>query len=279
MFQSPGAVLVKIGPVTIRWYGLMIAVGFLLATFAVMRKAKQWGLNPDVILNCCLTCFMCGIIGARLYFAALKWPAFAGNPLEILAIWNGGLSIHGGLIGAIIGGIIFCRLHKLPVLAVCDLLACVTPLGQAIGRWGNFFNSEAFGRPVDESFPLKLFIPIEHRPINYINNEYFHPTFLYESVWNLLLFVALYFGLADRMRKYPGMIFCIYIAGYSLGRLLIEPIRTDSIMAFGMAAPIIASAVSLGVAVIATGALVLRGPREAGAEPEAGAESAGSQST
>lgn len=248
MFQSPGAILLKIGPLTIRWYGVMIASGFLLAAFFAMRKAKRWDINPDSILNCALCSFLGGIVGARLYFAALQWSYFSDHLMEVLALWNGGMSIHGGLIGGLIGGVIYCKLAKVSILTSCDIIGSVMPIAQAVGRWGNFFNSEAFGKPVDENFPLKLYIPPAHRPAGFATNDYFHPAFLYECIWDLLLFLLLYFFAVDRLRKYPGVTFFIYIAGYSLGRLLIEPMRTDSLMAFGMAAPTLASAVSLGIA-------------------------------
>ncbi|HEY9784713.1 MAG TPA: prolipoprotein diacylglyceryl transferase family protein, partial [Candidatus Obscuribacterales bacterium] len=137
----------------------------------------------------------------------------------------------------------------------CDLLGSSMPLAQSIGRWGNFFNSEAFGKPVSESFPLRLYIPPENRPSTFSTADFFHPTFLYESVWDLLLFVICYFALADRLRNYPGVTFCLYIGGYSIGRLLIEPLRTDSLMAFGIPAPMLASALMLGIAMV--GLLVL----------------------
>jgi len=124
------------------------------------------------------------------------------------------------------------------------------PLAQAIGRWGNFFNSEAFGKPVGSDFPLKLFIPEESRPFQFRDQLYFQPTFLYESIYDLLLFFVLYFGIAERVKKYPGLLSCIYIAGYSIGRLIIEPMRTDSLLAFGMPAAILTSSIMLGLSTI-----------------------------
>jgi phosphatidylglycerol:prolipoprotein diacylglycerol transferase len=263
----------------------MVALGFLAATSAATRLAKRWeyaqskgaeGENcslsggktltgfEDKIVNLALLCFVGGIIGARLYFVALSWPQFANNPSEILfsakeGLSIRGLSIHGGIIGALIVAMTYCWRVGLPLLTSCDLIATALPLGQAIGRWGNFFNSEAFGRPVSEHFPLKLFIPPDQRPILFSNFEYFHPTFLYESIWDLALFLILYNYAADKLRKYPGLTACVYLAGYSIGRLLIEPIRVDSIMlASGMPVPIVASGIMLAIALMGMLIILMR---------------------
>jgi phosphatidylglycerol:prolipoprotein diacylglycerol transferase len=173
-------------------------------------------------------------------------------PSEIGAVWNGGLSIHGGIVGGALAGMFYLRRKKLPVLKYLDIMAASTPVAQAIGRWGNFFNSEAFGLPVQDNFPLKLFIPPESRPNAYHANNYFHPTFLYESVWNLLLFYVLYFWVSKKTTRYPGMTTCLYLAGYSLGRLLIEPIRVDAIAYYlGMPIPFLVSAATIGIALCA----------------------------
>lgn len=240
--QSPGTEILKLGPLTIRWYGLMIALGFLAATYAATKLSKRWEIDPEKIVNLALVCFLSGIIGARLYFVALSWPHYSSHLSEIFfSSTEGfsirGLSIHGGIFGAILAGLIYCRREKLPFFRSCDIIASCLPLGQAIGRWGNFFNSEAFGRPVDASFPLKLFIPRNARPAQYERFEFFHPTFLYECVWDLGLFALLYFVIARRFPQYHGLTFFIYIGGYSLGRLIIESLRTDSIMVPGTMIP------------------------------------------
>lgn len=257
-FQSPGAILCKLGPFTVRYYGAMIALGFLSATFFAVRLAHKWGLSSEKIINMALACFIGGIIGARLYFVALSWSYFSVHPEEIAAVWNGGLSIHGGIIFGVMTAIWYCRYDKLPFLKSTDLLTAVVPLGQSIGRWGNFFNSEAFGRPVTDSFPLKLYIAPEHRPDLLHNFNYFHPTFLYESIWDLWLFIVLYFFVADRLRKYPGMSSCVYLAGYSLGRVIVESIRIDSIMYFGMQVPLLVSGASLALALVGMLVLILK---------------------
>jgi phosphatidylglycerol:prolipoprotein diacylglycerol transferase len=244
-FQSPGPFFINIGFVTIRWYGVLIALGFVCAAIMAHHLAKRWRLDAEQITNMCLISFIGGIIGGRLYFVALNWSSFWAQPSEIIAMWHGGMSIHGGIIGGFLTGGLYCHFTKLPVLRCMDLGGCALPLAQAIGRWGNFFNSEAFGRPVPDDFPLKLFIPRESRGYQYFNHEYFHPTFLYESIWNLLVFLFLYYVASKKLYKYPGLLFLLYIDLYSLGRLIIEPMRVDSIMAGSTPVPIIASAAGL----------------------------------
>jgi phosphatidylglycerol:prolipoprotein diacylglycerol transferase len=208
----------------------MIALGFLLATFAAAVLAKKRGLNSDKLVDCALVSFIGGIIGARLYHVALNPQYFCNHPNEILATWLGGLSIHGGLLGGVIAGAIFCRVTKFPFIKGCDVVGAVLPLAQAVGRWGNFFNSEAFGRPMLGNYPIKLFIADPYRPPVYEKYFYFHPTFLYECIWDLAIFAVLYFYLSNKLKDYPGMTFLAYLVLYSFGRFLIEPLRLDSIM-------------------------------------------------
>jgi len=264
-------------PITVRWYGVMIALGFVAATYMAIRLAKRWELDEEQIVNGALISFMGGVLGARLYFVAISWDYFSHHPAEILATWLGGMSIHGGIIGGFLVAAIYCRYAKLPVLRCFDLGGTVIPLAQAIGRWGNFFNSEAFGKPVGNDFPLKLFIPKESRPYFPLSNyEYFHPTFLYECLWNLMIFCLLYFFISKKLAKYPGSTFAAYIALYSIGRLLIEPIRVDSIMAGSTPIPIIASAVSLVASVACL--IGLRSFYKRKAQPqEAGKETASAE--
>jgi phosphatidylglycerol:prolipoprotein diacylglycerol transferase len=249
-FHSPGAIALALGPLTIRWYGVMIALGFVAACVALTAKLKKWDLNAEPYINCALIVFMGGIAGARLYFVALSWDYFRDHLPEIVQIWHGGISIHGGIIGGAICGFAYCRRAQLAMLKAGDLITSVVPLAQAIGRWGNFFNSELFGKPVPADFPLKLFIPIDRRPSAYINDSYFHPTFLYESAWDFCLFLILYYFALEKLRKFPGAIFALYLVGYSIGRALIEPMRLDSIIINGVQAPFVASLVSLALGVL-----------------------------
>jgi phosphatidylglycerol:prolipoprotein diacylglycerol transferase len=233
----------------VRWYGVLIALGFICATYALSRRATKWGLESEKIINAALVSFIGGIIGARLYYVLLSWGYFQTHLSEIGATWNGGMSIHGGIIGGALAGFLYCRKEKLAVLQVADLCAAVIPLGQAIGRWGNFFNSELFGLPVPSNYPLKLFIPEEHRPIGFESFSYFHPTFLYESIWDLLLFFLLFNFALEKFKKYPGLTALLFLAFYSIGRILIEPLRLDSIRLGGFQAPLIVSIVWLMLAV------------------------------
>lgn len=244
------------GAIHIRWYAVMIACGFFAGLFIIERLAARFKIDKDHVVTAALIAFIGGIIGARLYFVALNWTTYIQRPEDIFATWQGGLSIHGGIIGGLIVGIAYARFVKLPIARCCDIFAVALPLGQAIGRWGNYFNSEAFGSPVSDDFPLRLFIPEQYRPMELLGHKFFHPTFLYESVWDLLLFGVLYFWVANKLKNYPGATFMVYLGGYSLGRLLIEPMRTDSIMAGTIPVPIIASAASLVLALVGLAIIV-----------------------
>lgn len=261
ILQSPGAVLCKLGAVTIRWYGLMIALGFVAASFFASRLARLKGLDGEKITNLTLVCFIAGIIGARLYFVALNWESYLSRPLEIFATWLGGLSIHGGIIGGFIAGYVYTGIQKMPRREVADICGAVIPLGQAIGRWGNFFNSEAFGQPVSDGFPLAVFIPQASRPQAFSDESLFHATFLYESIWDMGIFILIYFYLIKRLEKFPGLCFLAYLALYSLGRLMIEPLRTDSIMAGEIPVPVIASAFIFALSIVLIPVLVNKARR------------------
>ncbi|MBX9686637.1 MAG: prolipoprotein diacylglyceryl transferase [Candidatus Obscuribacterales bacterium] len=242
VLQSPGAILFKIGSLSIRWYGVLIAFGFVCASYFAGRLAKKQGLDSEKLTNLTLICFIAGIIGARLYFVALNFNSYISRPQDILATWQGGLSLHGGIVGGFIAGWLYAKYNNMPKRQIADICGCIIPLGQAIGRWGNFFNSEAFGAPVPNDFPLAVFIPPDSRPLRFHDASYFHATFLYESIWDFGIFALIYFYLSKKLKAYPGLCFLIYLILYNFGRLLIEPLRTDSIMAGEIPVPIIASA-------------------------------------
>lgn len=228
MFASPGPFVLQIGPLAIRWYGLLFATGVLLGTWLAQREAIRRGEDPEQLLNVIVFGVMAGLIGARLYYVLFNWGYYGSRPLKILAVWEGGLAIHGGLLAGGLTAVIYSVRKKLPVLTYLDIMAPSAPLGQAIGRWGNFFNQEAFGIPTD--LPWKLYIEPYHRPPDLATYEYFHPTFLYESLWNLLVFAILYFLLRRRLQPIRGALLLCYMGLYSVGRFFVEGLRIDSLM-------------------------------------------------
>ncbi|MFO5526339.1 MAG: prolipoprotein diacylglyceryl transferase, partial [Cuspidothrix sp.] len=231
-FTSPGPIVVKLGPIVIRWYGLLIAWAVLLGVSLSQYLAKRRYVNPDLISDLSIWLVIGAIPAARLYYVLFEWSEYSQHPERIIAIWQGGIAIHGAIIGGIIAALIFARLNKISFWQLTDLVAPSLILGQAIGRWGNFFNSEAFGSPTD--LPWKLYIPPDHRPVDLVNFEYFHPTFLYESLWNLMVFallLTLFFrALSKQSSLKVGTLFLVYGIAYSLGRFWIEGLRTDSLM-------------------------------------------------
>ena len=231
-FTSPGPIVVKLGPIVIRWYGLLIASAVLLGVSLSQYLAKRRYVNPDLISDLSIWLVIGAIPAARLYYVLFEWSEYSQHPERIIAIWQGGIAIHGAIIGGIIAALIFARLKKISFWQLTDLVAPSLILGQAIGRWGNFFNSEAFGSPTD--LPWKLYIPPDHRPVDLVDFEYFHPTFLYESLWNLMVFallLTLFFrALSKQSSLKVGTLFLVYGIAYSLGRFWIEGLRTDSLM-------------------------------------------------
>jgi phosphatidylglycerol:prolipoprotein diacylglycerol transferase len=205
-----------------------LLIGVNLASYL----AKRRGLNPDLIGDLSIWLVIAAIPCARLYYVAFEWKKYIDNPAEALAIWHGGIAIHGAIIGGLIAALLFARFKKVSFWQLADVVAPALILGQAIGRWGNFFNSEAFGRPTD--LPWKLFIPLAQRPAGYTQFEYFHPTFLYESLWNLAVFALLMVLFHRGLKMMPplkvGTVFFVYLIAYSLGRFWIEGLRTDSLM-------------------------------------------------
>ena len=211
----------SLGPVTLHLYGLVIAVGLLLAVLYSLRRCKQFGLKQDDLLDGVLWVTPFAIICARAYYVAFTWEAYADNPISALYIWEGGIAIYGGVLGAVLGIAILCKVKKLKFAAVMDLVLLGFLIGQSMGRWGNFFNREAFGAPTDSFLRMGLFNSATGQW------EYYHPTFLYESVWNLAGLVLLHFW--SKKRRYDGQIALGYVAWYGLGRAWIEGLRMDSL--------------------------------------------------
>ena len=271
MFTSPGPEIIS-WPITIRWYGVLIAAGALIGLHLATREADRRGLDADALTTATLVAMLVGFVCARAYYVAFNWDVYASRPADIPAIWKGGIAIHGGLVGGITAGVVYMRWwRRLPVAPYLDVAAPSLALAQAIGRWGNFFNSEAYGRPTD--LPWKLYIPPERRVPGFEAYDFFHPTFLYESLWNLGVFLVLWFGLRRRLAPRPGALFLCYLGLYSVGRFFIEGLRLDSLMAGGLRA---AQVVSLVLVVVsAVGLLVLLRQRPPRTTPAAGPDTAG----
>ena len=212
---------IEIGPMKIHFYGLIIAMGLILAVVYALRRSKEFGLRDDDILDGVLWVTPFAIVCARAYYVIFQWnELYADNPISALYIWQGGLAIYGGVIGAVIGIIVFCKIKRIKISTVLDLVSMGFLIGQSMGRWGNFFNREAFGAETDVLWKMGL-----------MNTAgaviYVHPTFLYESLWNFCGLVILHF--ASKRRQYDGQIALGYAAWYGLGRCFIEGLRTDSL--------------------------------------------------
>ena len=244
LLRSPGSQLVNLGFFSIKWYGLLIALSILLGLNLSKKLARSRGIDPHLISEMLPSLVLSSIIGARIYYVIFEYRQFSGDnfftPIKIfniylnipssLAIWEGGIAIHGALLGGFLSIYLFCKSKKIPLKIFLDLLMPSVILGQAIGRWGNFFNNEAFGIPTN--LPWKVFIPLSNRPIIFANYQFFHPTFLYESLWNLLIFILLIYVFNKQNKDnsiLPGLITCIYLITYSFGRYWIEGLRIDSL--------------------------------------------------
>ena len=223
---NPDPVLVSFGGFSIHWYGVIIAVGLFLAAAYICRRAPAFGLTEDNFLSMLLIALPLGIIGARAYYCLFNWKLYAANPVSVLYVWEGGLAIYGGVIGGAIGAILYCRFSKTPFGPMADMCGLGLLIGQSVGRWGNFVNREAHGGVTDGLLRMGLTGPGGQV-------TYYHPTFLYESVWNLLGFVLLHF-FSKKHRRYDGEIFTMYVGWYGLGRAWIEGMRTDSLYFCGL---------------------------------------------
>ncbi len=249
-FSSPGPNIFSLGPFNIRWYGLLIAMSVLIGLNLSKKLAAERGIKGSLINDLLPLLVLSSVIGARTYYVLLEWRNYTGekfwSSIEVLyfnlpipsaiEVWLGGIAIHGALIAGVLATIIFCKLKKLPLFDLLDILVPSVALGQAIGRWGNFFNNEAFGIPTN--LPWKLFIPYFYRPEIFSNEQYFHPTFLYESIWNLIVFLLLLIVfklMSTKTLDIPnGSIAFIYLITYSFGRFWIEGLRIDPLCISGL---------------------------------------------
>ncbi len=227
VFNYIDPVAFNLGPLSVRWYGIIIAVGILLGYFVAQRALVKAGLHKDTLVDIIFYSTLFGFIAARIYFVIFQWPYYAENPSEIIKIWHGGIAIHGGLIGGFIAGVIVCKVKNLNPFQIGDIVAPSIILAQGIGRWGNFMNHEAHGGSVSRAFLEQLHLPNFIIENMYINGQYYHPTFLYESIWDVAGFIILV-----NIRKHLklGETFFLYLTWYSIGRFFIEGLRTDSLM-------------------------------------------------
>ena len=226
-FASPGPDIVQLGPLTVRWYGVLIASAVLLGLALAGQLARRRNVNPTLMGDLVVWLIVGAIPMARAYYVAFRWDYYSQNLGEIIAIWQGGIAIHGAIIGGTIATLIFAKLEKLPFWKLADILAPCLILGQAIGRWGNFFNSEAFGVPTD--LPWKLYIPAYRRPPDLVEYQFFHPTFLYESLWNVGVLGILLTIFFRYPKAKPRTLVCTYVIACSLGQAWIEGLRIDSL--------------------------------------------------
>ena len=221
---DPSPVALRVFGKDIYWYGIIIAVGFVLAVVYMMHRSKDFGVTSDDTLDLVLWTVPIGVICARLYYCVFYWELYADNPISMLYIWQGGLAIYGAVIGGAVTVVIVSKVKKIKTGVFLDLASMGVLIGQIFGRWGNFMNREAYGSVTDSFFKMGLVDAAGQV-------TYYHPTFLYESVWNLVGFIGIHF-LSKKKRKFDGEVFLLYIGWYGLGRAWIEGLRTDSLMLF-----------------------------------------------
>ena len=246
VFQSPGPFIAN---TPFRWYGILIALAVALGLVLSSRLATWRGLNPSIPADLLPILAVAAIVAARIYYVAFEWQRYSGAWTRLfglipipraLAVWEGGIAIHGAMLGGLLAVLLFARWRQVPFWCLLDVLVPSLAMGQAIGRWGNFFNSEAFGGPVPADFPLSVRIPPQlvdpQVLLDHPGASHFHPTFFYESVWNLgVLSLLLALALLSRRRRISlpdGALSCVYAITYSLGRFWIEGLRTDPLCLF-----------------------------------------------
>ena len=223
-------VALQLGPISIRWYAICIVSGLILAVYLSMKEAPRKKINPDVIIDFILIAFPLAIVGARLYYVIFEWGYYSQHLGEIFAIWNGGIAIYGGLLTGALVLYLFSRRRLIEPIDFLDIAAPSVMIAQSIGRWGNFFNQEAYGTAVKSLNYLPSFI----RDQMYIDGSYRQPTFLYESIWNLLGFLLILILRRKPQFLRQGEITAFYLIWYGFGRMIIEGMRTDSLMFAGL---------------------------------------------
>jgi phosphatidylglycerol---prolipoprotein diacylglyceryl transferase len=243
---EPSPLIISLGPINVYWYGLFVVLGTMAGLTVALKLAKKFNLSQETIFDLSFWLIIWGLVGARLYHVFLEWDYYGAHPLNILKIWQGGLAIHGGIIASLLVIVFYAWKNKINFWVLAGPLAPALAIGQAIGRWGNYFNQELFGKPTD----LLWGIPIDliNRPHFYLSDKYFHPTFLYESLGDLLIFgilLWLIFGLAAKKEDKTGpakIVLLAYLIFYSVLRFSLEFLRTDrTAYLFGWRWPQIAS--------------------------------------
>ena len=229
MQSPPSSIIFSIGAFQLHYYGLIMFFAIVSALLTMRFVAKKYFKEADtsILLDILPPIILSAILGARIYYVLMDFSYYSTHLSEIFAVWNGGISIHGALIGGILAGFVLSRKEKFSFLKYADIFAYGLLIGQSVGRLGNYFNCEAFGLPT--SLPWGLFIPESHRPLDYFRFSYFHPTFLYEILWNLFAFCVLIF-IGKRFKNPEGRVFFSYLILYSSGRFFIEFLRTDSVL-------------------------------------------------
>jgi len=228
--ESLNRVFFQLGPISIYWYGVIIATGLFLGLYLATKEADRLGLKKDLIVDLIVFATPIAIVFARIYYIIFEWEMYQGGPWwKLIAVWEGGIAIHGALIGAVLTAIVYARIKKVSFWQLADIIAPSLILGQAIGRWGNFMNQEAHGGPMSEAAyeNFHQYLPDFIMNQMCIDGTLYYPTFLYESFWNIIVFIILIL-----LRKYNplrGEIFLSYVIFYSIGRFFIEGLRTDSL--------------------------------------------------
>jgi prolipoprotein diacylglyceryl transferase len=251
--SPPSPIIFEAGPLALRYYGLFIALGIALGTWITGRELERKGYPGELALDSLFFVVPLGFIGARIYHVVTDWGLYSSDPFPgVFAVWNGGLGIYGAVIGGFIGVLIFSRFRGIGPLTFADAVVPGLILAQAVGRWGNYFNQELFGRPT--SLPWAIRIAPENRPVSFADAEGFHPTFLYESLWNLLVFFTLLWvarRFAGRLKT--GDMVLLYVSLYSVGRFFVESLRIDPAFIIGESIRgnlFVSSVLALGFALI-----------------------------
>ncbi|WP_153125300.1 prolipoprotein diacylglyceryl transferase [Peribacillus tepidiphilus] len=247
-------IAIDLGPLQVHWYGIIIGVGILLGLLLAMRESERRGLEKETFLDLILYAVPIAILSARIYYVIFQWDYYSQYPGDIIKIWNGGIAIHGALIGSVITAVVFAKKRGISFWKLADIAAPSILLGQAIGRWGNFMNQEAHGGEVSRSFLEGLYLPDWVINQMYINGTYYHPTFLYESLWNFIGVMVLLFLRKVNLRR--GELFLSYVIWYSIGRFFVEGLRTDSLMLTDTLR--IAQVISIVLILLAIGLIVFR---------------------